>query len=96
MAPNRYIIVLLSKDEQYFSKYAIIQKELKAHTSAWADMAELADALDLGSSVFDVRVQVPLSAGDGVFRLQTGVPRFFSMSHDDTALPADNAGKDPA
>ena len=27
-----------------------------------ADMAELADALDLGSSVFDVRVQVPLSA----------------------------------
>ncbi len=25
-------------------------------------MAELADALDLGSSVFDVRVQVPLSA----------------------------------
>ena len=27
-----------------------------------ADMAELADALDLGSSVFDVGVQVPLSA----------------------------------
>ena len=27
-------------------------------------MAELADALDLGSSVFDVRVQVPLSASD--------------------------------
>ena len=30
--------------------------------SAYADMAEMADALDLDSSVFDVRVQVPLSA----------------------------------
>ncbi len=27
-----------------------------------ADMAELADAPDLGSGIFDVRVQVPLSA----------------------------------
>ena len=31
-----------------------------------ADMAELADALDLGSSVSDVGVQVPLSAPDNI------------------------------
>ena len=30
--------------------------------SLYADVAELADALDLGSSVFDVGVQVPSSA----------------------------------
>ena len=29
---------------------------------SYADVAELADALDLGSSVHDVRVQVPPSA----------------------------------
>ena len=33
-----------------------------------ADMAELADALDLGSSVFDVGVQVPLSAPRNLIR----------------------------
>ncbi len=34
------------------------------HISFHADMAELADALDLGSSVHDVQVQVLLSASD--------------------------------
>ena len=32
----------------------------------YADMAELADALDLGSSVSDVGVQVPLSAPENI------------------------------
>ncbi len=32
------------------------------HLKCCAGMAELADALDLGSSVFDVGVQVPLPA----------------------------------
>ena len=40
-----------------------------------ADMAELADALDLGSSVFDVRVQVPLSA----VIIKPAIMRFFSL-----------------
>ena len=35
-----------------------------------ADMAELADALDLGSSVSDVGVQVPLSAPDNIINLR--------------------------
>ena len=35
-----------------------------------ADMAELADALDLGSSVSDVGVQIPLSAPDNIIILR--------------------------
>ena len=35
-----------------------------------ADMAELADALDLGSSVFDVGVQVPLSAPQKLYTIR--------------------------
>ena len=41
-----------------FESLKVYQSNLRA------DMAELADALDLGSSVFDVGVQVPLSAPD--------------------------------
>ena len=37
-----------------------------------ADMAELADALDLGSSVFDVGVQVPSSAPEKSTHLSVG------------------------
>ena len=36
-----------------------------AHKTSYAGMAELADALDLGSSVYDVQVQVLLPALNG-------------------------------
>ena len=40
-----------------------------------AEMTEVADALDLGSSVFDVRVQVPLSA----VIIKPAIMRFVSL-----------------
>lgn len=43
----------------YFNKVVIVQ----VHVMIYADMAELADAPDLGSGVYDVQVQVLLSAG---------------------------------
>ena len=42
----------------YFNKVVIVQ----VHVMIYADMAELADAPDLGSGVYDVQVQVLLSA----------------------------------
>ena len=42
--------------------------------TAYADVAELADALDLGSSVDDVGVQVPSSAPKGLKDLKSFKP----------------------
>ncbi len=50
-----YFLIYLKKTFDKFLKYDII---ILVH----AGVAELADALDLGSSVFDVRVQVSPSA----------------------------------
>gem|GEM_PF-2347620 len=51
-------------------KYNSFCRQINAH----ADVAELADALDLGSSVDDVGVQVPSSA-------PRGFERFFNLSN---------------
>ena len=50
-------------------KTSVLIELLKSYknTRNGADVAELADALDLGSSVFDVGVQVPSSAPLRVF-----------------------------
>ena len=59
-------ILYLTVDKRVSHKYNIVCRQV----TVYADVAELADALDLGSSVDDVGVQVPSSAPIGKEGLQ--------------------------